>query len=425
MALFTGTSRGDTINFDSVSRGVVVDPAGAVPSDRRDTILGLGGDDVLHGGFGGPDSISGGDGNDTITGDGTLRGDAGNDVIATLGLGDTTARGGAGNDRIEGYADAGTLKLYGDGGDDWLMVNSDDGDPTSVLYGGAGNDTLLAASNFDNAPTGLGTDRLEGGGGNDTYVVFEASDAVVEVPGGGIDTVQSWADLVLPENVENLTLLSTGYISYGNDVATGNDLANVIRGNVEDNRITGRGGDDTLYGREPGLPPVDWYGGRYDDADTLRGGEGNDTLYGGDGLATWDGNDALYGDAGADVLVGQAGADTLSGGGGADVYRYTGIGDSRPGAADTILDFTGVGPAAGDRIDLSAVDGDATKGGRQAFTFVTADLTRAGQLNVVEGSGGASVVQGEVDGKKGIDFAIVVNDAGADAADWTPGDFIL
>ncbi len=424
MAAFTGTRRSDTISFDDVSRGVVVDPTGATPSEGRDVILGLGGDDTIHGGFGGPDDISGGDGNDTITGDGTLRGDGGNDAIRTLGVGDTTARGGAGSDRVEGYADTGTLKLYGDGGDDWLGSNSDDGDPTTFLYGGAGNDTLQAASNFNNAPFGLGTDRLEGGVGNDTYVVFQAADAVVEAPGAGIDTVQSWADLVLPENVENLTLLSTGYISYGNDVATGNELNNVIRGNVENNRIGGGDGDDTLYGRDTGLPPVDWYGDPYADADTIRGGGGNDTIYGGDGHATWDGNDSLYGDAGADVLIGQAGADTLSGGGGSDIYRYTSISNS-PAGGDAILDFTGVGAAAGDRIDLSTVDADATRGGRQAFTFVTADLTRAGQLHVVESGSGASLVQGEVDGRKGVDFAIAVSDADAEAADWTAGDFIL
>lgn len=157
MALFTGTRRSDTISFDDVSRGVLVDPAGALPSEARDTIIGLGGNDTLHGGFGGRDGISGGDGNDTITGDGTLYGDGGNDVIGTLGLGDTTVRGGDGNDRLDGYADTGTLKLYGDGGDDWLAVNSDDGDPTTFLYGGAGNDTLQATSNFNNAPTGIGT----------------------------------------------------------------------------------------------------------------------------------------------------------------------------------------------------------------------------------------------------------------------------
>lgn len=425
MATFTGTNQRDTINSATLSRGVVADPSDARPSEAADRILGRGGNDSIDGG-GGADDISGGGGADTITGDGAIAGDDGNDVLRTAGVVDTVARGGAGDDAIEGYSDAATLRLYGDGGNDRIGVNSDGGSPSTFLYGGSGNDRLQATSDFNNAPFGAGTNTLEGGTGDDTYVVFQSGDVVVEAADAGTDTVQSWADFALPENVESLTLLSTGYYAYGNEAATGNGRANVIRGNTENNRIEGLGGNDTLYGRARGMDAADVYGDAYTDADTLRGGDGNDRLYGGDGLATWDGSDSLFGDAGSDVLVGGLGADTLGGGPGGDIYRYGRVADSPASGPDSILDFDGVGAGAGDRVDLSAVDANATRGGRQGFTFVETETIRPGQLHVVDAaSGRGSTIQGEVDGRPGADFVVAVDDGAADAADWVAGDFIL
>jgi Ca2+-binding RTX toxin-like protein len=444
MARFTGTAGRDVITWERVSGGVVAEPGSAKPTDAPDQIFGLGGNDVLHGGFGGNDTISGGEGDDVIDGDGTIGGDGGDDVIRTFGTSDSTVHGGEGDDDVSGYADAGTVRLYGDAGNDTLRMTSDDGNPTAFLYGGAGNDTLWATSNFNNAPFGVGTNTLEGGSGNDTYVVFQAGDEVVEASGGGADTVQSWADFTLPDNVENLTLLFTDYISYGNDVGNGNELDNVIRGNSENNRINGLAGDDVIYGRAPGIPATDIYGDPYADADTIHGGSGGDTIYGGDGRANWDGNDTLYGDDGADTLFGQAesdklfggegedildggvGKDTLDGGSGSDIYRFAAVSHSFAGASDVITVFAGAGAAGGDKIDLSGMDSDGTTAGRQDFTFVSGSLTGPGQIRVVEAAAGnGSIVQAEVDGDAGIDFAIAVDDNGAAASDWTVGDFIL
>lgn len=104
---------------------------------------------------------------------GTIFGGAGDDVIVAL----------AGNDRLEGGV-----------GDD-------------NLYGGTGADTLRGGAGNDKLWGGGGTDRLEGGAGNDTYILggddeldpdsggspslvgTVNSDQVVEGRNGGIDTL--------------------------------------------------------------------------------------------------------------------------------------------------------------------------------------------------------------------------------------------
>ena len=171
----------------------------------------------------------------------------------------------------------------------------------------------------------------------------------------------------------------------------------------------------------------------YGDAgdDLLAGQAGNDTLWGGAGndhLGGGTGNDTLYGEDGIDAITGRYGADTLSGGGGNDRFVYEVIDDLKPGAAnhDTILDMAGIGGAGGDRIDLHQIDADTTKGGHQAFTFVSPTaVLKAGQLHVVAGGGSNSLVQGEVDGKACVDFEILVQDSLTNPSDWIASDFIL
>ena len=99
--------------------------------------------------------------------------------------------------------------------------------------------------------------------------------------------------------------------------------------------------------------------------DTLLGDGGNNTL---EGKA---GSDELHGNLGADILLGgtqddrlwgDGGADHLWGGTGSDTFVYASVSDSPyspPGALerfDNIHDFV----SGSDKIDLSAVDADAT-----------------------------------------------------------------
>ena len=146
--------------------------------------------------------------------------------------------------------------IRGQGGDDVLqgLGGSD------ALHGGAGNDELNG---------GAGVDVMVGGPGNDTYIVDDPADQIIEKPGEGTDTVLSSAPIfVLPDNVENLTLIDTGNID-----GTGNSLDNVILGNVGNNHLNGGAGHDTIAGGA-GNDVIDGSAG----PDTMEGDKGNDTF---------------------------------------------------------------------------------------------------------------------------------------------------
>lgn len=169
------------------------------------------------------------------------------------GAGDDTATGGAGNDR-----------LFGQDGDDLL----DGGNQHDVLSGGGGGDTLTGGDGNDTISGGDGADLLIGGPGNDLYNMpvlnGVLADTIVEMAGGGNDTVRTDRATTLGEYIERLELVG------GRSIAgAGNSGANTIIGNSGANRLTGNAGNDTLEG-----------GGG---ADTLIGGAGNDLLRGGGG----------------------------------------------------------------------------------------------------------------------------------------------
>jgi Ca2+-binding RTX toxin-like protein len=100
---------------------------------------------------------------------------------------------------------------------------------------------------------------LVGGAGDDQYRVDQGNDAVVELAGGGTDTVFSAVSFSLAADVENLALTGVAAVN-GN----GNGLGNVLTGNGAANALWGQGGDDTLQGGAG--------------ADTLDGGAGRDSF---------------------------------------------------------------------------------------------------------------------------------------------------
>lgn len=181
-----------------------------------------------------------------------------------------TLTGTAANDYIDGGAGADIMT--GLAGDDTYVVDNV-GDIVNESAGG-GTDTVNSYINYSIATdlnlenitllgsaisaTGNSGDNvlkgnsavntLIGGDGNDTYIVQNSNENVVELAGGGTDTVISTSDFGLNwagrDFIENLTLADGN----GAVVAVGNNLNNVITGNQGNNIINGKGGADTMIG---------------------------------------------------------------------------------------------------------------------------------------------------------------------------------
>ncbi|PHK94877.1 hypothetical protein CR162_10570 [Pseudoroseomonas rhizosphaerae] len=115
---------------------------------------------------------------------------------------------------------------------------------------------------------------ISGGPGDDTHLVSDLSDQVIEAPGGGTDTVETWlSGYTLPDNVESLRLTGTSWSS-----GTGNALNNAITGNAQPNILDGGAGDDVLMGG--GSPHEAGHVIPRGDTFIIRAGEGSDTILG-------------------------------------------------------------------------------------------------------------------------------------------------
>ncbi len=206
----------------------------------NDTLYGGKGDDTLLGGIG-DDALFGEDGNDVLDGGGgadTLDGGAGFDVV----------RGGEGHDRLF----AGLRAFIGDGDEGFAAFSLSAPDGLESLYGDAGDDYL------DSGNEALETEDsvLVGGAGDDTYEIDSALDLVTEEADAGIDSVRAYVSYLLPDHVENVSLSGNGL------TATGNGMANELRG-AGDSTLDGGGGDDRLINGR-------WYRfGRGYDHDTI------------------------------------------------------------------------------------------------------------------------------------------------------------
>lgn len=168
-----------------------------------------------------------------------------------------------------------------------------------------------------------------------------------------------------------IATLRTALLEDDNDVAyiAGSAFSDTIYGTTGTDDIRGFGQGDLLYGGDAG---DSLYGG--EGQDVLFGNTGNDRLNGGEGF------DRLFGGPGDDILIGGNGGDWLSGGTGADRFIISaGHAGSRPEDRDLIRDFSS---AEGDRIDLTGIDGDVTRDGWQALSWIGSgtEFTAAGQV---------------------------------------------
>ena len=152
------------------------------------------------------------------------------------------------------------------------VINGTSGDDS--LVGGPGNDTINGFDGEDTINGGPGVDSMIGGAHADTYFVDNAGDVIVELEGGGFDTVNASVSYTLPAWVNHLTLTGTAAID-----GTGNELPNAISGNSAGNRLTGGEGNDTVMGGAGNdlIRMVDEFSG-------LNFNPGNDAIDGGDGI---------------------------------------------------------------------------------------------------------------------------------------------
>ncbi|MEX2174318.1 MAG: dockerin type I domain-containing protein, partial [Pirellulaceae bacterium] len=185
-----------------------VDIVGATPADGDElTVVGFGGNDTITASddlgalFDTSDfRIFGRDGDDYISGFGTLRGDAGNDTLV----------GGAFEQTIDG----------GDGDD--------------LIFGGGGDDTLLGGAGEDQFVGGLGNDTIDGGADFDTILL--------QATGGNdrIDAIQQSPTELLYE-VSNVGAGFDGIVG-----GAGTETDTLASGTVEELRIVAGSGDDLI-----------------------------------------------------------------------------------------------------------------------------------------------------------------------------------
>jgi trimeric autotransporter adhesin len=404
----------------------------------NDWVISSGGDDRVQAGAGddeidgmaGNDVLEGGDGKDKIRGDGIIKPNFMNSVVAADngadfldgGMGDDTLYGGGQDDVVFGGGDNDTIfgdtsgktnetdyltlayhgndYLDGEDGNDYM----EGGGKNDTLYGGAGDDNMwgdTSVSNVvrtqDNAPM-WGNDLLDGEEGNDSLV-----------GGGKDDTLYGGTGNDLMFGDESSTALAGEF--HGKDLVDGEGGDDQLVGGGKDDVLYGGEGADTLFGDDQ-LTTLDgeFHGNDYLDGeegdDYLEGGAHDDTLYGGSG------KDVLWGDvsqgqlpagqAGADYLDGEEGDDLLNGGGGNDTLRG--------GAGNDGIQGDGNGVAAGAQGDdlLDGGEGDDTLHGD------------AGNDTLIGGSGADGLDGGDgddyLDGGDGDD-----NLFGGDGSDYLTG----
>ncbi|MGE0574900.1 Calx-beta domain-containing protein [Reyranella sp.] len=444
--IMDGGAGNDTVDYSAVAVSMTVDltngtaigegidlligiesAIGSAASDllRRDTgegtLDGRGGDDIVMAGGGGG-QLLGGSGFDTLS-----FGLAKSGVALSLELGTATVDGRTA--KVSGFETA-----IGSAFDDVLTGHVDG----ERLEGGLGNDTIDGRGGDDTIGGGDGNDLLTGGLGDDLFIQS----------GGGIDTItdlvagQGTADRVRLTTFATFAdvLLATKQVGLDSeiDLGGGNKLVlakvDVTKLHADDfnlpvgNLIIGTAGTDLIDGgtSPAGQPKASA------NSDVVRGNGGNDTVKslggddlvdGGDGddtLEAGDGDDSVLGGSGDDTLVGTAdgGNDSYDGGANTDTVSYASV------AVGLLIDLsTGSASAVGPQIGIDTLLNieNAVGGSKDNAMYGNAGANR------MEGSAGNDTLDGRagpdtlVSGL-GTDTIVFATGYGADVVtDFTPG----
>ncbi len=284
------------------------------------------------------ENVIGGSGDDTLTGDGLanlLEGGTGNDRLSGAGGADILD-GGAGIDLAVYTEKLVTVVAVLDGANDskvfvggkfedtirnieGLVGGAADDELTgdglaNTLEGGGGNDILSGGDGDDILSGGAGQDVLDGGDGSDTASFSDKILAVTVALANGAPVVAKVGG-VAEDTLINIENIIGGT---GNDVLTGDALANRFTGGGGKDVIDGKSGADTAdYGDKLQAVIVTLNGSA--DSVVTVGGLAEDTLRNIENLVGGSGADTLNGDDRANRLEGGLGDDLLRGGGGNDV----------------------------------------------------------------------------------------------------------
>jgi Ca2+-binding RTX toxin-like protein len=390
-----------------------------VGSQYADSLAGNSGSDSILGAQG-SDSISAGNGNDTAsggTGQDRILGEAGNDLL-TAGGGGISSLPGGGASGIDVLADT----LSGGDGADTLVADS-----AAVVDGGTGIDTLVlnriasfAATSLDmrdaaaivalgdgGSVTGVEVLNFTGGSGGDSIAV---RGALRHLLNGGFGAADS---LLIDLTDAGALRAAAGAVTRGADQVIRFGLGRAS--SFEQVTVLFAGAGDLL---SPGAGALTAW--------IADGGAGADTLFGeglGDSLVGGAGNDRVDGNDGNDTLDGFIGLDVLRGGAGNDVLVAAGMEAGElydAGAGADTLSFAG--DAVGIRVDMGAAT--ATRGTQTANARFFEAVQGGDGADTLNGTSGAQTLNGgngndSIFGSSGDDR--LIGNAGADTLDGGTG----
>ncbi len=189
--------------------------------------------------------------------------------------------------------------FLGGAGKDTITGNAAD----NVLDGGSGNDSIKAGAGNDLLIGGVGSDVLAGEVGDDVYLFLETTssetDTLNELANQGLDTL----------DFRSLSAAVPVKVNLATDSSLASHTRRTLKAGAGQSAhfetVLGGVGPDTLAGNAG--------------SNQLDGGVGNDSLSGAAGT------DTLIGGTDADVLTGGAGNDQLAGGSGDDRYVFEAV----------------------------------------------------------------------------------------------------
>lgn len=374
--------------------------------------------------FTGFETVVGGPLDDTLAGDsgGTyLVGGPGDDTMSsTKSATDArdTLEGGAGADTLSGNGTLANLSYAGspeavsvDIANDEASGGDADGDVISAFF-------LLTGSAHDDTLTAGAASSLTGLAGSDVFAfdapkTFDSIVGITDFEAGvdkvdvrplmvtGFDQITIGANIVGFGDPDGLRIAMDTTDLAADDFIFATKVSGTGRGSAEPDWLVGGRDGDTLYG----LGERDHLYGR-GGADRIVGGLDGDVLVGGrgdDALLGKRGDDALYGSAGDDLVRAARGADSVYGGRGDDRMHGGRGADAVHGRGGDDLMF---GDHGNDRLVGGSGD-DVLSGGNGRDTLRGSD----GDDVLVGGAG-----DDELRGNAGFDTLFAVGDFGEDAA---------